>query len=534
MMINCAYLVGCDKYLDRKCPNLEGVKHDIKKMKDALLRYCGCTKENIFVITNTENAFCNPTYTAICRAIEDTAFAYGRTKINNLFFYYSGHGFISKTEDRVPVIIPTDALLNSSKIGVLNINTVSKMILEKFQSVNHIIFILDMCLIVDPYAKGGADEGSIDTCYFPKGVIIFHSCFHEHASFLIPPEHEQKLGKGSAYTCAFIDALRNQDCRTVEDIDNYIKIRINYYNTTLKRNQKPFTSLQDSSLKNVAIRINESLINPARQIKPEHQSKDTPQNGQNHPSQVSLIFAGAQEYERANTINVQLNIEKKRQVMKRANAIDPSDRITISTMGDVILKNLQLLNNYQRFKNNFTFEIYEKAKSYIDGMESNIKSCGQINSTFIEDRKLDCLIEEIKKAIRNCNTLYLNDINQLRRMESNGEQSRLELSMYIISANIAINRNQNTDTTLLQVRKNLFEEYYYSSDLCIKGIKEIINTHLIVIQNLAEYSRVLDAICTKLYNDNYSKYYHKRYNSASLAEVSRLIEKIEQIARSDY
>ena len=249
-MINCAFLVGCKEYKERGVPKLEGVDDDISGMKQALIDHCECLKENIFVIADSEEADSRPTGYEIVNTIREKAAHYNRTKINLLFFYYSGHGFISNDKD--PVMRPTDSLLHPFELGTLPLKRITELIRSSFRSVRHIIIILDMCQTAPTAKDNSGEEQDISTDYLSKGLVVFRSCLPGNRSYMIP-ESKKELGKGSVFTAVFIDALKDDHCETVQQISTFIKHRIKYYNSEIHIRQKPFTSLQDDSLGNVVI-----------------------------------------------------------------------------------------------------------------------------------------------------------------------------------------------------------------------------------------------------------------------------------------
>lgn len=532
-MINCAILVGCKKYNEKSILLLEDVDYDIIKMKQALIHYCDCLEDNISIIADIEGAVAKPTNYEIIKTVTGKGLEYKKTKINNLFFYYSGHGFISDDED--PVIMPTDSLLKPIIHGTLPLKTIIELIRKSFKFVNQIVFILDMCQ-TSLIAKGGSEDiKNIKTDYFPKGVIVFHSCFPKSRSYMIPSSHED-LGKGSVFTTAFIESLKNNSCYTVQDVSNFIKQRMYYYNSSIGIRQKPYTSLQDDTLGDVLIKKRgKSEQDEIKFSETEEPKNDLPDDT------VLITFEELQEFHIANTFNTEFSEDEIRSIVIFADEIDCNNLHAVSVYGQSVLDKMailysdQIYNKYKitldGFKNekNFLKNIYSLTtpKNEDDSLKYNYQKI-RIDDTKIRDTSIEKTIEKIKKSIQICQTQYIQNALYIEKAHYHGLKYLKELEVYIIAGTIVLNRNHKNELLLFQnildvLRNNYSEFENYLSFLSYKT--KMSYDHSIKFKEFLRKVRMIEPF---IYMNKRSRYYIDRYNSNSLSELLEILNQIEK------
>lgn len=525
-MINCAFLVGCKEYKERGVPKLEGVDDDISGMKQALIDHCECLKENIFVIADSEEADSRPTGYEIVNTIREKAANYNRTKINLLFFYYSGHGFISNDKD--PVMRPTDSLLHPFELGTLPLKRIIELIRSSFRSVRHIIIILDMCQTAPTAKDSSGEEQDISTDYLPKGLVVFRSCLPGNRSYMIP-ESKKELGKGSVYTAAFIDALKDDRCETVKQISAFIKHRIKYYNSEIHIHQKPFTSLQDDSLDNVVIAKKDAAVQD------EAASTETKEFMDELPEDdaIPITKGELQEYQDANTIDAQLSKEQIRKVIDFADKLDLSNPIATSLLGDGTLEKIRDFYEKSTFDEiDVTFHGLEELRKFLN------KSVGRNalrhflqSFFFIVGSNTDIYIENslksLEKDIIDCATLYVKKASLLVAVMPSGKNCLVELAMYIISGTIALNRNKDYESTLFHKRLEKLIERYSSFSEHLQALKHETEKCYEKSMELVDCARVIDENRLQLYRDKSGTTVEERYNMDALVALNSLCDKLD-------
>ena len=250
-MNNIAFVVGCEEY--DNVDNLEGVNNDVASMQSALIDHCGCLHENVYIISNQPNSACEPTVTKILNLIVQKSKNYSSESIENLFFYFSGHGYLS-AQNKVCLVLK-DSIISPITVGTVEVETIISA-LKQFDNVNHIILFLDICQN-EIMAKGVIGDQIISSDYFPQGVVIFFSCFPKNHSYMIPQEVYNKYGKGSVFTKCLVDSLQPQNkCQSVKEISAYLKKNVTNLSSQLGFEQKPYTQTEDISLNDVIISLN--------------------------------------------------------------------------------------------------------------------------------------------------------------------------------------------------------------------------------------------------------------------------------------
>ena len=510
-MINCAFLVGCVEYKAQELCNLMSVKDDIINMKDALIKYCDCPEDSIYIIADTDNAISRPTGYDLCKAIEDIAIKYCQTSIENMYFYYSGHGFISPVKKEA-LLVPTDTYLNSIVHGTISLSNIIDLIKESF-TVKHIIFILDMCLNINPFAKGTARANDqINSDYSSESAIVYYSCYPRKSSYTISPDKELELGRGSVFTHVFIDALNDINCFTAKEIEDFCTGRVGYYNSITANFQKPYTKYLGPGLEDVQIKLKHPLL-------PDGATLDD-----------------FKEYQKANTVNAQLDTDEIGLVIKEAKRLSEAEDNKIALWGENRLNTINhFINSNQEYsKTAISLYRFKEAEDTLNIIYNNVEAPQRIHIALDEHTLLNKSIEEIENEIfNNFVFLYSKTVNMAKFMQKKAKDYMRELFMFIIAGTIVINKNQESETSLLQKKVDTFRQYCLLLNKLLDEIDEVIKSRSLIIQDLNEYARQITAICENLYKDKKAIYYNTRYNNKNLANLLNLLNSIENYIISD-
>lgn len=239
-MSNVAFLSACSHYEDGNLHPLHGVEHDVQIMRQALIDYCGCDEADVYSLTSDDSDNGKLYGSSLLLFLDNHRYKYEQEKIENLFFYYSGHGYIDGTEIK---IIPSDGLFTLNH-GMLPLPQIIRT-LQQYSMAEHIILILDVCQNVIPY-KGTRKKRK----GFPGAEIIFYSCLPYQESYMLP----ESEGQGSLFTNCFVDVLKNSTSNySVEQVSEKLKDRLEHYCSKLGIEQEPRTSLFDAALGEVQL-----------------------------------------------------------------------------------------------------------------------------------------------------------------------------------------------------------------------------------------------------------------------------------------
>ena len=237
-MSNIAFLTACSHYIDDLLVDLDGVEHDVQIMRKSLIEYCGCDEADVFSMTSCDNENGILSGDSLLIFLNSHIQQYEQRKIENLFFYFSGHGYMEGEEIR---LIPGNGLINQ-KYGMLSLTQIIQS-LRQFTNSDHIIIILDMCQSVAPN-KGQQKSKKTDS----GKEIYFFSCLPYQKSYMLPD------GQGSLFTKCFVEVLENSTSYySVNDVAEKLKTRLALYCNTLNIEQMPRTSLFDTSLGEVQL-----------------------------------------------------------------------------------------------------------------------------------------------------------------------------------------------------------------------------------------------------------------------------------------
>ena len=491
-MINCAFLVGCGEYDSPHINNLKNTDSDIRLMKEVLIDYCECVNENIVEISDNTRDQHEPTGAGILNAITEMSKKYHEGEIDNLIFYYTGHGMIMKED---ACLMPKGCQLYPVVYGNLPIKEVYAALYELFDF-KHAIFILDMCQ--DEVAtKSILDSEIIITDYFPEGLICFYSCLPGANSYVIPDKYQVELGEGSVFTNVFANALKDENCYSVSEIDSYLKLHIKHYNSILNRVQSPFTRVRDISLGDVLLKkriIDESTRSESTN---KYDEKET---GRDLiipiAKRISKTFRS--EYERANTIGVELEKEELIKLFDFVKYIESIDDVNLLSLGETTLSSIRKLNisNFKTADNSRSVE-QEKFLASILKAQKNLMFRRTFKSRYLgKQKQINAMKSLFNKVIRELEDFRICLGYNLKNSNLLDEEIKTyikELSMYIVASNIYINRNPLRKSTGFDRRIRLIEEYLVNA-------KELINTLNKKSRLSKEYYQKTDEYIKRMYN----------------------------------
>lgn len=247
-MNNLAFVLACQEYEDPYFNTLDGVERDAQSMREVLKANCDC-KETVLCAQLAEAGYKPTSPQEIKKMIVDVAKKYETESFDNLYFYFSGHGFRMKDT----TIIALSETEIQYEFTYLPVKTMIQILNNQFH-VKNIICFLDMCR--SDLAKGESEEVEIKNEDIPDGAVVFYSCAQSSGSYLIPERCRMKYGQGSIYTSCLAKALAANNCVTVADVDRVTKEKMKAVCRDIFSNeayQLPKTALEDRQLTELII-----------------------------------------------------------------------------------------------------------------------------------------------------------------------------------------------------------------------------------------------------------------------------------------
>lgn len=479
-MLNVAFLVGCHEYADDKINNLgKGIIVDILEMQRSLLLSCGFSEKDIFIISrpcdeiDAQASIGEPTHMGIITSLKNSSGGYGKKEINNLFFYYSGHGYISENEEAI--LVPEDYILDDDSYkyselnGAIPINIIIAILKKKFRF-KHLIIVLDMCMEELRFKSVLSKKTELNSDYFPKGVCVFYSCFPHSKAFIIPEELETQLGKGSVYTRLFVRALQDDNCNTLNEIDRFIKNHIYEYTGLLGRVQQPFTSWQDTSLQGVSLKDNPTVddgdavesdlkIDPFDEEKTEAsmQSYVDRMDAFFHEDKLVTIINGY------NTFGIRIQEEDIYSIYQITKTFQLDSVEEIFKYGqDVIDEYSQYYIIICQSKNRDDFlDLKGNFESYIQSLSSIVGTQSEIDNEASEKIRIEQLmnkslfkqsLQRIKNDLGRTAKLFLSEAIKINEEKENVAARKKELCLKIIAGKVYNNNRKVDDALFLEKR----------------------------------------------------------------------------------
>ena len=538
-MYNCAFLVGCGDYTSSHIPNIKGIDVDLAIMKEALTHFCECSVDDTYEISDEDSAYSQPTGGNIFELLHDKAQKYSKQSINNFYFYFSGHGYISK--DGEAIIVPKDAVIDdflSIYHGIIPLSTVTNIIKKLYMTTN-IIIILDMCL--DDIASKSFSSTDINLNHFPKGVIVFHSCEPHQKSYLIPEKLQDKFGQGSIFTHVFAEALKQRECCTVSQIDTYIKANIQKYTKELRKNQRPFTSLQDVSLFNVLIKKeaekSDGIVENTKELDDSSTLWD---NGESE--EYSFTEDELKELDivcKSNAVEIEIFTEHNRkQIFDLASQINLNEIWLITFYGE------NTFYKIKTFKETYTYRFSSPSSSGLEREEeffqkliinkvSNTKKglssffplfhTNSSNQIVITDNDIEESLDRLIKSIQEYQICCMKNTANLDKWLYNLRAWYKELLMYLTAGHIYINRNPELDSLTFQRRLDSLDKYACSLSGIYNVFRKTKENCANNIVACGTYRLTISNIKARMYKDITTAEFCERYSQECFLELIALI-----------
>ena len=468
-MNNLAFLIGCEEYSEENIPNLNGVNNDVASMSCALINNCSCLPEQVFIITDQPGSICSPTGTGILNLLIQKATEFSQEQIDNLFFYFSGHGCLSPNNE--VCLLPKDSMIQPIQHGIL---TQEKIVLalKQFERVKHIILFLDICLN-ELVPKGSIDARTVNPDYFPKGSIIFYSCFPRNVSYMIPDIGISKYGSGSVFTKCLVESFQPQNgCRNVNEISNFLKVKVLDLSKELGFDQKPFTQLQDASLGEVVItnHVKNNSINLSEEE--QKQVADFAEKIDIDNPNICILFGSTAEAKLSNycvSISQFLYMEKN-------DKIGPNELRKRTDLNALI----QDIEDFSSILSEYKKSIRRRNLLTFSDLFGRVPKATSFTEVEIAKRRFFEHIENHQRGI-------MWDTSVLDHSKTVLCAHVKETWMYIYSAELAIKKQAGKETDVLMVRisnlRNSIQEYEH---LCpfINEYQRFLTNLLIQLQNV--------------------------------------------------
>ena len=218
--MNAAFIVGCSRYDDDAISDLHFPHEDADKFS-GVVKAVGDVDDNALVIlaSNRESKF-QPTRNNIIRELTQIRSRSLRLnqRINNLYFFFSGHGFRS-TVTGDDYLIPQDGVETSLEDTAVKLEYVIAILRE--WDAKHTVLILDACRA----AASGGKSTSVIPSIAPDsvnvdGLAVFWSCEPHQKSY------EVKGLASGVFTTGLIRAFgEGGKCKTIYELDSFLMRR---------------------------------------------------------------------------------------------------------------------------------------------------------------------------------------------------------------------------------------------------------------------------------------------------------------------
>jgi uncharacterized caspase-like protein/formylglycine-generating enzyme required for sulfatase activity len=144
---------------------------------------------------------------------------------DNLWFFFSGHGARTAGQD---YLLPIDGLAESVADTGISVRFITERLSRS--GAGNILLILDGCRDVGDGGKGLSALGE-DTknLVIENGLVSISACSPNEQSW-----EADELRQG-IFTCAFLEALQDQNFATVRQIDNYLRRRVPELNALYRK-----------------------------------------------------------------------------------------------------------------------------------------------------------------------------------------------------------------------------------------------------------------------------------------------------------
>lgn len=254
--MNLAFLIGCKKYDDPDVGDLRYADIDAHSFAQTIASNCGFSDNEIRLLSSCqEHRHFHPTKSNIIRELSKGITLIGNSRIELIFFFFSGHGFHSKHDGR-DYLVPQDAVISALEDTSIPFDSVLKY-LKNCRAKNVVLF-LDACRAT---VQGGKDIvietlNKIDVkALFAEGMASFASCSPREKSY-----EADELQSG-IFTYCLRQALSDVGkCKTIYELDSYLANSIpRACNLSHKPIQNPYTRVEPLSIKDVILVSDQKL-----------------------------------------------------------------------------------------------------------------------------------------------------------------------------------------------------------------------------------------------------------------------------------
>ncbi len=245
--VNAAIVVGCSRYEDDDIAPLRYAARDATNVAAALRATCGVPEQNLVLLHDDAAApHLRPTRSNILRQVLRLAADLDNAGI--LFFFFSGHGFQSRSDEQY--LLPIDCLAGAIAETALPFSTLVSHLGRA--NAPHTVLMLDACRnAVDGGKSITADPGrrvNVEALC-PPGVVSLCSCQPGRVSY------EAEALQSGIFSAALCDALGGVGhCRTIHELDTYLTRRVAELALTHgKPRQIPFSRVEPLSVQHLRI-----------------------------------------------------------------------------------------------------------------------------------------------------------------------------------------------------------------------------------------------------------------------------------------
>ena len=228
-MRNIAIAIGINQY--RNLQHLKYAKNDAQLFRDFLLRDAGFDRVWYFAddSPDIEGVSTEPIRSNLLTVLDDLSINAPSLEIDNLWFFFAGHGIQHKAND---YILMADSNPNLPEDTAVSTNLILQNL--KQSKAKNVILFLDACRNVGRRdGRGIGDRTTADVKKISDTVCFFACSPHEFSHELL--EYEQGI-----FTYALLEGLGIQHKRaTVEKLEYFLKLRVPQLAEVTKAKQNP-------------------------------------------------------------------------------------------------------------------------------------------------------------------------------------------------------------------------------------------------------------------------------------------------------
>ena len=246
MANNWAIAIGVNQY--QNLPSLNYAVTDAEKMRDWFVHEAGFDSKRVYLFTDNSPLIVDagppyssqPTYATLIRFLTNRFKQQFLSTGDNLWFFFSGHGFRHAERDYL-MLSDSSADLELIDKTAISLSFVTERL--RRSGADNVVLFLDACRddLKTKGARWGAGVGEEPQ----PGVITFASCSPAERSYEI-----ELLQQGS-FTYALLESLRLQgegNCATVERLYQRLRYRVSEINQQYKKpRQTPYAIIEPAT-----------------------------------------------------------------------------------------------------------------------------------------------------------------------------------------------------------------------------------------------------------------------------------------------